>query len=71
VQDPGGGSGKTQGSQQIHKIGTQPFLAETARVILDKAPILAGVAVLENSLDETMEVHVVPRERFEPPTRPC
>lgn len=59
------GLGKHRGAQQIHKIGTQSFLVETARVILDKAPILAGVAVLENSLDETMEVHVVPRERFE------
>lgn len=59
------GLGKHRGAQQIHKIGTQPFMVETARVILDKAPILAGVAVLENSLDETMEVHVVPRERFE------
>jgi hypothetical protein len=59
------GLGKHRGAQQIHKVGTQPFLVETARVILDKAPILAGVAVLENSLDETMEVHVVPRERFE------
>jgi hypothetical protein len=59
------GLGKHRGAQQIHKIGTQPFLVEAARVILDRAPILAGVAVLENSLDETMEVHVVPRERFE------
>lgn len=59
------GLGKHRGAQQIHKIGTQPFMVETARVILDKAPILAGVAVLENALDETMEVHVVPRERFE------
>jgi hypothetical protein len=59
------GLGKHKGAKQIHKVGTQPFLVETARVILDKAPILAGVAVLENSLDETMEIHVVPRERFE------
>ncbi len=59
------GLGKHKGAQQIHKIGTQAFMVETARVILAKAPILAGVAVLENSLDETMEVHVVPRERFE------
>jgi hypothetical protein len=59
------GLGKHRGAQQIHRVGTQPFLVETARVILEKAPILAGVAVLENSLDETMEVHVVPRERFE------
>jgi hypothetical protein len=59
------GLGKHKGAQQIHKIGTQAFMVETARVILAKAPILAGVAVLENSLDETMEVHVVPREQFE------
>lgn len=59
------GLGKHRGAQQIHQIGTQPFLVDTARVILEKAPVLAGVAVLENSLDETMEVHVVPREAFE------
>jgi len=61
----GVGLGKHTGAKQIHKVGTQPFLVETARVILAKAPILAGVAVLENSLDETMEIHVVPGERFE------
>jgi hypothetical protein len=61
----GVGLGKHRGAQQIHRVGTQPFLVETARVILANAPILAGVAVLENSLDETMEIHVVPRERFE------
>jgi hypothetical protein len=59
------GLGKHKGAQQIHKVGTQPFMVETARVILGRAPVLAGVAVLENSLDETMEVHVVPPERFE------
>lgn len=59
------GLGKHRGAQQIHKVGTQPFLVETARVILARAPIIAGVAVLENSLDETMEIHVVPPERFE------
>jgi hypothetical protein len=59
------GLGKHKGAQQIHKVGTQPFMVETARVILGRAPVLAGVAALENSLDETMEVHVVPPERFE------
>jgi hypothetical protein len=59
------GLGKHKGAQQIHKVGTQAFMVETARVILAKAPILAGVAVLENALDETMEIHVVPRDRFE------
>jgi uncharacterized protein DUF362 len=59
------GLGKHKGAQQIHKIGVAPILVETARVILTKARVLAGIAVLENSLDETMEVHVVPPERFE------
>ncbi|HSB71199.1 MAG TPA: DUF2088 domain-containing protein [Candidatus Methylomirabilis sp.] len=59
------GLGKHKGAQQIHKIGVASILVETARVILAKAPVLAGIAVLENSLDETMEVHVVPPERFE------
>jgi hypothetical protein len=59
------GLGKHKGAQRIHKVGTQAFMVETARLILEKAPILAGVAVLENSLDETMEIHVVPPERFE------
>jgi hypothetical protein len=61
----GVGLGKHKGAQHIHKVGTQPFLVETARVILAKAPVLAGIAVLENSLDETMEIHVVPPEQFE------
>jgi hypothetical protein len=59
------GLGKHKGAQQIHKIGVAEIVVESARVILAKAPVLAGVAILENSRDETMEIHVVPPERFE------
>jgi hypothetical protein len=59
------GLGKHKGAQQIHKIGVAEIVVESARVILAKAPVLAGVAVLENSRDETMEIHVVPPEQFE------
>jgi len=59
------GLGKHRGAQQIHKIGVASIVVESARVILAKAPVLAGVAVLENSRDETMEVHVVPPAAFE------
>lgn len=59
------GLGKHRGAQQIHKIGVAEIVVESARVILAKAPILAGVAVLENSRDETMEIQVVPPERIE------
>ena len=59
------GLGKHKGAQQMHKAGLGPTLVEAARLILARAPVLAGIAILENSLDETAEIHVVPPERFE------
>lgn len=59
------GLGKHRGAQQMHAAGLGPALVEAARLILARAPVLAGIAVLENSLDETAEVHVVPPDRFE------
>jgi hypothetical protein len=59
------GLGKHRGAQQMHAAGLGAAIVETARVILAKAPVLAGVAVLENALDETAEIHVVPPGRFE------
>ncbi len=59
------GLGKHKGAQQMHAAGLGPTLVEAARLILDRAPVLAGIAVLENSLDETAEVHVVPPDLFE------
>lgn len=59
------GLGKHKGAQQMHAAGLGTTLVEAARLILARAPVLAGVAVLENSLDETAEVQVVPPERFE------
>lgn len=59
------GLGKHKGAQQMHKAGLGPTLVEAARLILVRAPVLAGIAILENSLDETAEIHVVPPERFE------
>jgi len=59
------GLGKHKGAQQMHRAGLGPTLVEAARLILARAPALAGIAVLENSLDETAEIQVVPPERFE------
>jgi hypothetical protein len=59
------GLGKHKGAQQMHAAGLGETIVEAARIILARAPVLAGVAVLENSLDQTMEIHVVPPERFE------
>ncbi len=59
------GLGKHKGAQQMHGAGLGPTLVEAARRILARAPVLAGIAVLENSLDETAEIHVVPAAKFE------
>ncbi len=59
------GLGKHKGAQQMHAAGLGPTLVEAARMILGRAPVLAGIAVLENALEETAEVHVVPPDRFE------
>jgi hypothetical protein len=59
------GLGKHKGARQMHAAGLGGTLVEAARVILARVPVLAGVAVLENSLDETAEVHVVAPEKFE------
>lgn len=59
------GLGKHKGAQQMHRAGLGPTLVEAARLILARAPVLAGIAVLENSLDETAEIHVVPPDGFE------
>jgi hypothetical protein len=59
------GLGKHRGAQQMHRAGLGPTLVEAARLILARAPVLAGIAVLENSLDETAEIQVIPPERFE------
>jgi hypothetical protein len=59
------GLGKHEGAQQMHAAGLGTVIVEAARVILQRAPVLAGIAILENSVDETAEIHVVPPERFE------
>jgi hypothetical protein len=59
------GLGKHKGAQQMHAAGLGETIIEASRIIRSRAPVLAGVAVLENSLDETMEIHVVGPEQFE------
>jgi hypothetical protein len=59
------GLGKHKGAVEMHKSGLGLTIPEAARLILSRAPVLAGIAVLENSLEETAEIHVVPPDLFE------
>ncbi|SDO91005.1 protein of unknown function [Eubacterium maltosivorans] len=62
------GLGKQRGASTIHRrgiYGLSVLMPESARVILDKMPILMGVAILENQQDLTAKIEVLPAERIE------
>jgi hypothetical protein len=61
------GLGKRDGASQHHRWGfrgLRDMLPETAKVILDKTPFFAGLAVLENAREETAQLQVVERENL-------
>jgi len=59
------GLGKHKGCSEIHSHGLYPTMIEAARLILAKAPIRLGIAVVENAYDKTYKVEAVRKEDFE------
>src|SRR5262249_41891613 len=61
------GLGKRDGASQHHRWGfrgLRDMMPETAKVILEKTPFLAGLAILENAKEETALVKVVERNNL-------
>src|SRR5947209_5519014 len=61
------GLGKREGAAQHHRFGIRglrDMLPESARVIVDKARFLAGLAILENAREETAVLRVVDRDEL-------
>jgi hypothetical protein len=61
------GLGKRDGASQHHRWGVRglrDMLPETAKVILEKTPFVAGLAVLENAREQTGRLQVVEREEL-------
>jgi len=58
------GCGKHQVALSMHKFGLAATIVPAARIILEKAPVLCGLAILENSLDETHIVKLALPEQF-------
>ena len=57
------GLGNHKGCSAVHEESPQVFAAaieETARIILNKAPVGFGIAILENAYDRTYAVEAVP-----------
>ncbi|SCW39106.1 protein of unknown function [Paenibacillus tianmuensis] len=62
------GLGKQKGAEACHQLGFK-YMAENvpamARIMLEKLPILFGVALVENAYDETCIVEVLPAAQME------
>jgi hypothetical protein len=59
------GFGKQRGADQIHSFGTRglrDMIPESGKVILSKAPVLGGLAILENANEETAHLEVLDRD---------
>ncbi|TDT61905.1 lactate racemase domain-containing protein [Fonticella tunisiensis] len=59
------GLGKAKGAVTMHSNGISKAILEAARVALEKAPIMFGLAILENSCDDTYMLKAVLPEAFE------
>jgi hypothetical protein len=62
------GLGKRVGAANYHasssRFGYEHVLKTSARVILDHAPILGGVGIVENHVHETAHIQILPREEI-------
>ncbi len=53
------GMGKVPGAAQVHKLGSSgmyPAIIEMSRLLLQKLPVMGGLAIVENSFDETARI---------------
>lgn len=62
------GLGKQKGAEACHQLGFK-YMAENvpamARIMIDKLPILFGVALVENAYDQTCRIEVLPAAQIE------
>jgi hypothetical protein len=62
------GIGKQKGAQVCHELGFATMserIAEIAHVSIKEAPVIFGVATIENAQHQTSSIHVLPAERIE------
>jgi len=61
------GLGNHEGARLVHSLGVKgirDYMVEFAKVILKKAPILAGFGILENGYDQTLRIMAAKPEEF-------
>jgi hypothetical protein len=58
------GCGKHEGALNMHKFDLAASIIPAARIILEKAPVLCGLAIVENSADRTQTMRFALPEQF-------
>jgi hypothetical protein len=58
------GCGKHKGALSMHKFGLASTMTPAARIILEKAPVLCGLAIVENALEQVHTVKLALPEQF-------
>lgn len=61
------GLGKHIGTTGAHKLGFHRFhqvLSDTAKVFLNKAPVLFGIAIVDNASNQVAKIEAIPKERI-------
>jgi hypothetical protein len=63
------GLGKRDGAAAMHRaamrLGYEPIIRGMARVILQRAPVLGGLAIIENQFHETARLQFIPANELE------
>ncbi len=61
------GLGKERGASSIHSLGVyglKNIIPQAAQLIIEKAPIIQGIGIVENGYDQTMSISFVPPEKI-------
>ncbi len=58
------GCGKHKGALNMHKFGLASSITPAARIILEKAPVLCGLGIVENALEQVHTVKLAFPEQF-------
>ena len=59
------GLGNPIGADSIHRLGLERHLLPVARMVLERAPVRLGIAVVENALDQLWKIEAVPAAEIE------
>jgi hypothetical protein len=59
-----GGAEAIEGALNMHKFGLADSIVSAAQILLRKAPVLCGLAILENALKQIHAIKLVLPEQF-------